>query len=142
MDFYRINYTIGIRANKISFKNRYFVVKSLEGNIWFGIINGIGKRYIITKKNNYSNGFDAMGILYKKRLIVKVKPKHQSIVMRFDYLVKILQISGWGAPRLRDSHFSIEDFCKVHKIWRKCHQIYLSYHFWKKFKISFKIKLF
>ena len=51
--------------------------------------------------------------------IINLKPKHQSIVMRFDYLVKILQISGWGAPRLRDSHFSLEDFCKVHKIWRK-----------------------
>ena len=79
---------------------------------------------------------------YCKYFIIVLKPKHQSIVMRFDYLVKILQISGWGAPRLRDSHFSIEDFCKVHKIWRKSHQIYLSYHFWKKFKISFKIKLF
>ena len=48
--------------------------------------------------------------------ILGVKPKHQSICMRFSYLAKNLQILHWVVLRLRESPFSKEDFCNMYKI--------------------------
>ena len=120
-------YNVGLYINYLYNISKQWYVKRLR--IYFLICNCA---VLSCKQGNLEKDF----------YILYLKPKHQSIVMRFDYLVKILQISGWGAPRLRDSHFSIQDFCEMHKIWRKCYQIYLSHHFWKKCKISLKIKLF
>ena len=58
-----------------------------------------------------------------------VKPKHQSICMRFSYLAKNLQMLHWVVLRLRESHFIKEDFCNVCKILKKYDQTNLSYHF-------------
>ena len=60
---------------------------------------------------------------------VQLKPKHQSICMRFSYLAKNLQILHWVVLRLRESPFSKEDFCNMYKIFKKFHQTNLSYHF-------------
>ena len=48
-----------------------------------------------------------------------LKPKHQSICMRFSYLAKNLQILHWVVLRLRESPFSKEDFCNMYKIFKK-----------------------
>ena len=50
---------------------------------------------------------------------VNLKPKHQSICMRFSYLAKNLQILHWVVLRLRESPFSKEDFCNMYKIFKK-----------------------
>ena len=67
--------------------------------------------------------------LVQQIIYIVLKPKHQSICMRFSYLAKNLQILHWVVLRLRESPFSIEDFCNMYNIFKKCHQINLSYHF-------------